>query len=44
MPAVVQAIAPRGGGIPVELGLIVLAAGSAIVGGAMALRRRERGR
>jgi len=42
VPAGVQAIAPRGGGIPAELGLIVLAVGSAIVGGALALRRRGR--
>jgi hypothetical protein len=41
VPATAQT-APRGGGIPAELGLIVLAAGSAIVGGAMALRRRGR--
>jgi hypothetical protein len=42
VPATAQTVAPRGGGIPAELGLIVLAAGSAIVGGAMALRRRGR--
>jgi hypothetical protein len=37
-----QTTAPRGGGIPTELGLIVLALGAVIVGGSVALRRRER--
>jgi hypothetical protein len=41
-PVAAQTTAPRGGGIPSELGLIVLALGSVIVGGGIALRRRER--
>jgi hypothetical protein len=41
-PATAQTTAPRGGGVPAELGLIVLAAGAAVVGGGLALRRRER--
>ncbi|HEY1294355.1 MAG TPA: hypothetical protein VGJ60_14860 [Chloroflexota bacterium] len=41
-PAAAQTVAPRGGGVPSELGLIVLAVGSVIVGGGLALRRRER--
>ena len=43
-PAAAQTVAPRGGGVPSELGLIVLAVGSVIVGGGIALRRRERRR
>jgi hypothetical protein len=41
-PTAAQTAAPRGGGIPAELGLLVLALGVAVVGGGMALRRRER--
>jgi len=41
-PAAAQTTAPRGGGIPSELGLIVLALGAVIVGGGVALRKRER--
>jgi hypothetical protein len=41
-PAAAQTVAPRGGGVPSELGLIVLAVGAVIVGGGIALRRRER--
>jgi len=41
-PAAAQTTAPRGGGIPSELGFIVLAVGVVIVGGGVALRRRER--
>jgi hypothetical protein len=37
-----QGTAPRGGGIPSEIGLLVLAVGTAVVGGGLALRRRER--
>lgn len=37
-----QTTAPRGGGIPAELGLLILGLGAAVVGGGMALRRRER--
>jgi hypothetical protein len=37
-----QTTAPRGGGVPVALGLLVVAAGAGIVGGGVALRRRER--
>jgi hypothetical protein len=40
-PATAQT-APRGGGIPSEIGLLALAIGTAIVGGGLALRRRER--
>ena len=40
--AVTQTTAPRGGGVPVALGLLVFAAGAGIVGGGVALRRRER--
>lgn len=43
-PTTAQTTAPRGGGIPSEVGLLVLAVGSVIVGGGLALRRRERGR
>jgi len=42
VPTTAQTTAPRGGGIPSELGLIVLALGSVVVGGGIALRRRER--
>jgi hypothetical protein len=41
-PATAQTTAPRGGGIPSEIGLLVLALGTAVVGGGLALRRRER--
>jgi hypothetical protein len=41
-PATTQTTAPRGGGIPSEIGLLVLALGTAVVGGGLALRRRER--
>jgi hypothetical protein len=41
-PATAQTTAPRGGGIPTELGLLLLGAGAAIVGGGMALRRKRR--
>jgi hypothetical protein len=41
-PATAQTTAPNGGGIPSELGLIVLALGAVIVGGGVAMRRRER--
>jgi hypothetical protein len=34
--------APRGGGIPAELGLLLLGLGTVVVGGGYALRRRER--
>lgn len=37
-----QATAPNGGGMPSEIGIVVLALGAAIVGGGLALRRRER--
>jgi hypothetical protein len=37
-----QTTAPRGGGIPAELGLLILGVGTAVVGGGLALRRRER--
>ena len=40
-PATAQA-APSGGGIPAELGLVLLGAGVVIVGGGLALRLRER--
>jgi hypothetical protein len=40
--ATAAGVAPRGGGIPSELGLICLALGAVIVGGGVALRRRER--
>ncbi|MBV8718816.1 MAG: hypothetical protein JO020_03675 [Chloroflexi bacterium] len=43
-PATAQTTAPRGGGIPSELGLLILAVGSVVVGGGLALRRRERRR
>jgi hypothetical protein len=43
-PVAAQTTAPRGGGIPSELGLIVLAVGAVIVGGGLAIRRRERRR
>jgi hypothetical protein len=41
-PAVAQATAPRAGGIPSELGLLLLGAGGAIVGAGFALRRLRR--
>jgi hypothetical protein len=41
-PALAQTTAPRGGGIPSELGLALLAGGALVVGGGMALRRRQR--
>lgn len=41
-PASAQSTAPAGGGIPAELGLLLLGAGIVIVGGGLALRRRER--
>ena len=41
-PATAQTTAPRGGGIPSELGLVVLAIGTVVVSGGLALRRRER--
>jgi hypothetical protein len=34
--------APRGGGIPAELGVLLLGVGTIVVGGGYALRRRER--
>lgn len=37
-----QTTAPRGGGIPVELGLLLFTAGAGVVGGGLAWRRRER--
>jgi hypothetical protein len=40
--AAAAATAPRGGGIPTELGLAILAAGALVLGGGMALRRRQR--
>jgi hypothetical protein len=43
-PTTAQTTAPRGGGIPSEVGLLVLALGSVVVGGGLALRRRERKR
>ena len=42
--ATTQTTAPRGGGVPVALGLLVVAAGAGIVGSGVALRRRERRR
>jgi hypothetical protein len=41
-PATAQTAAPRGGGVPSEIGLLVLAVGTLVVGGGLALRRRER--
>jgi hypothetical protein len=41
-PAAAQATAPRGGGIPSEVGLALVAAGALILGGGVALRRRQR--
>jgi hypothetical protein len=41
-PATAQTTAPRGGGIPSEIGLLALAVGTVVVGGGLALRRRER--
>ena len=41
-PATAQTTAPRGGGIPSEVGLALLAAGALVLGGGMALRRRQR--
>ncbi len=43
-PATAQTTAPRGGGIPSEVGLLILGLGSVVVGGGLALRRRERRR
>jgi hypothetical protein len=37
-----QTTAPRGGGIPSEVGLALLTAGALVLGGGMALRRRQR--
>jgi pyruvate/2-oxoglutarate dehydrogenase complex dihydrolipoamide acyltransferase (E2) component len=37
-----QGTAPRGGGIPPELGVLLLGAGAGVIGGGFALRRRER--
>jgi hypothetical protein len=42
-PVAAQATAPRGGGIPSELGLLILGAGALVAGGGLALRRRQRG-
>ena len=41
-PAVAQTTAPRGGGIPFEVGLVVVLVGAAIVTGGLALGRRRR--
>jgi hypothetical protein len=41
-PATTTTVAPRGGGIPPELGLPLLAGGAATMLGALVLRRRER--
>ncbi|MDQ6671792.1 MAG: hypothetical protein M3069_13810, partial [Chloroflexota bacterium] len=38
---VAQTIAPRGGGIPTEVGLGLVTAGAIILGGGVALRRRS---
>jgi hypothetical protein len=40
-PTTAQTTAPRGGGMPASVGLLVLALGAAIVGGGMAMRRRR---
>jgi hypothetical protein len=42
--APVATTAPRGGGIPSELGLILVGLGAAVVAGGLALRRREQAR
>jgi len=39
-----QTTAPRGGGIPSELGLALVTAGAVVLAGGMALRRRQRSR
>jgi hypothetical protein len=41
-PATAQTTAPGGGGVPSELGLAVIAAGTLLLGGGWALRRRDR--
>jgi hypothetical protein len=41
-PAAAQTTAPRGGGIPSEVGLLLLGAGAVIVGGGFVLRRARR--
>jgi hypothetical protein len=41
-PATAQTTAPRGGGIPSEVGLAILSLGALVVGGGWALRRRDR--
>jgi hypothetical protein len=41
-PATAQTTAPGGGGIPSEFGLAVIAAGTVVLGGGWALRRRGR--
>jgi hypothetical protein len=40
-PAAAQTTAPRGGGIPNEVGLVLLAVGATIVAGGLRLRRRR---
>jgi hypothetical protein len=41
-PVAAQTTAPRGGGIPSEFGLALLAVGALVMGGGVALRRRQR--
>ena len=41
-PATAQTTAPGGGGVPSELGLAIIAAGTLVLGGGWALRRRQR--
>jgi hypothetical protein len=41
-PATAQTTAPRGGGIPSELGLAILSVGVLVAGGGWVLRRRDR--